>query len=305
MKILTEIKKLYKFIELPSKIDSLQRSAGRIEKKLNEISAKNVSELKDFEFQVYSQWGEDGIIQYLIGKIEIPNKIFIEFGVEDYRESNTRFLLQNDNWSGLVMDASEKHIQRIKSDPIYWRYNIKAECCFIDRDNINEIIKRNGILGDIGILSVDIDGNDYWIWEAIDCISPRIVICEYDSLLGSAKAVTTPYDRTFHRSSAHYSFLYGGASIKALCILAEKKGYILAGSNSAGLNLFFLRKDIVGDIKPVSPEKAYIKAKFRNSRDENGKLSYLNLDDGRKLIGDLPVFDVEENKEIKIKDLNF
>ena len=305
MKKLEEIKKLYRFKDLPGKIDSLQKAVGRLEKKLNDISLKNENSIHDYEFQVYSQWGEDGIIQHLIGKVEIPNKIFIEFGVEDYKEANTRFLLQNNNWSGLVMDASENNIQKIKSDAIYWRYNLKAECCFIDKDNINDIIKRNGISGDIGILSIDIDGNDYWIWNAIDCISPRIVICEYDSLLGSKKAVTTPYDKTFHRSKAHYSFLYGGASIKALNNLAEKKGYVLAGSNSVGLNLFFVRKDVAQNIKPVSVEEAYVKAIFRNSRDENGNLSYLSLDEGRKLIGDLPVFDIEENKEIKIKGLTF
>lgn len=284
------------------RIDNLQKEIGRLETRLF-VFKKVENRLTDYEFKVFSQWGEDGIIQFLINNIEIPNKMFIEFGCEDYTESNTRFLLQNNNWSGLVMDASIKNIERIKKDQIYWKHNLKAECAFIDRENINDLIKRNGISGDIGLLSIDIDGNDYWVWEAITCIEPRILIIEYDSLLGYKKAVVTPYDRKFDRKKAHFSYLYGGASVNALYTLGIRKGYCLVGSNSAGNNLFFVRNDVIGNLPQVTPEEAYVKAEFRNSRDENGNLSYLGFEESLALIAEMPVYDVESHCIIKIRDI--
>ena len=78
------------------------------------------------------------------------------------------------DWTGYRWQPS-KH-QTIKGDDIYWRYNLKAEHAFVSRENINDLIRRNGIIGEIGILSIDIDGNDYWVWEAIDVIKPSVVI---------------------------------------------------------------------------------------------------------------------------------
>ena len=120
-----------------------------------------VNNLIEVEFKVFSQFGEDGIIQYLINSIPIENKIFIEFGVENYKESNTRFLLINNNWKGLLIDSDEKSINSIKNDDIYWKHDIKAVCEFITKENINSIFSSNGFEGDIGLLSIDIDGNDY------------------------------------------------------------------------------------------------------------------------------------------------
>ena len=121
----------------------------------------NINSISDVEFRVFSQWGEDGIIQYAVSKIDIPNRIFIEFGVENYLESNTRFLLINDNWSGLVIDGSRPDINFIKKDPISWRHDITAINAFITKDNINELIRQTVNEEDIGLLSIDIDGNDY------------------------------------------------------------------------------------------------------------------------------------------------
>jgi hypothetical protein len=295
--------RIRKIDELARAVDDIQKSLGRIEAQLLGIPRPDGQPLHKYEYKVYSQWGEDGIIQHLIGKIEIRNKVFVEFGVQDYRESNTRFLLQNDNWSGLVIDASAEDIAKIRNDSLYYRHDLRAECAFISRDNINDLIRKHGISGDIGLLSIDIDGNDYWIWKAIDVVSPRIVICEYDSLLGSIRAVTTPYDKDFVRATAHYSFLYGGASIVALDDLGRSKGYSLVGSNSAGNNLFFVRNDLVGGLSVLTPAQAYVRARFRNSKDNDGNLTFLSFDESRKVIQDLPVHDVRDNRTISIKEL--
>jgi hypothetical protein len=296
-------KRFFQIDELVRRVDDLQKAVARIELRQIIPNQTPVRSLQDYEFKVYSQWGEDGIIQFLIHSIEVNEKVFVEFGVQDYKESNTRFLLQHDNWSGLVLDASGEDIQAIKNDPLYYRYNLRADCAFIDRDNINDLITRHGISGDIGLLSIDIDGNDYWIWEAINCITPRIVICEYDSLLGPQRSVTTPYDKSFERTKAHYSFLHGGASIAALHALGLKKGYALVGSNSAGNNLFFVRNDLVGSLRTLMPSQAYVKAQFRNSKDPEGNLTYLSFEDSLKLIADLPLFDLERNALIKVRDV--
>ena len=281
-----------KLISIQSRLIKIQETLGRIESR--QLQSLDKLELQDNEFQVFSQWGEDGIIQMLLRHIEIPNKIFIEFGVENYTESNTRFLLINDNWAGLVIDGSPENISYIKQDSIYWQHNLKAVQAFIDRDNINKIIAENGIKGEIGILSIDIDGNDYWVWEAIDVVDPAIVIIEYNSRFGRDKAVTIPYDPFFVRSEAHYSMLYAGASLKALYNLGKAKGYSFVGCNSVGNNAFFVRQDLKPNaIKELTVAEGYIASQFRESRDEQGNLSYLSWDEGNKILSSLPLVNLE------------
>jgi hypothetical protein len=245
------------------------------------------------EFSVYSQFGEDGIIQWLLRKVRVTNRIFVEFGVEDYQEANTRFLLMNNRWTGLVLDGSSSHVARINADPDRWRHPVTARCAFIDRENINELILGAGIEGDIGLLSIDIDGNDYWVWRAITAVRPRIVVCEYNSLFGARSAVTIPYEPTFVRARAHYSSLYFGASLPALTHLSRELGYSLVGSSTMGNNAFFVRDDLVGDLPVLTPETAWIEAGFRESRNRDGSLSHLEPQAARALIADLPLLDVE------------
>ena len=161
----------------------------------------------------------------------------------------------------------------------------------------SKIIAENGIKGEIGILSIDIDGNDYWVWEAIDVVSPAIVIIEYNSRFGKDKAVTIPYNPSFVRSKAHYSMLYAGASLKALYDLGKAKGYSFVGSNSAGNNAFFVRSDLKpSNIKELTLEQGYVASQFRESRDQEGNLSYLSWDEANKILCSLPLVDIESNK---------
>jgi hypothetical protein len=262
--------------------------------------------LHDAEFKVFSQFGEDGIIQYL-QQLVIKNeseKRFIEFGVENYLESNTRFLLVNNNWRGLVFDGSRENIESIKSQEFYWRNDLTAKNAWIDRDNINDLIKSEGFDGEIGILSVDIDGNDYWVWESIEVVNPIIVIVEWNSLFGDKAAISIPYSPSFQRTEAHFSNLYYGASIAAFHHLGEKKGYKLIGSNSAGNNLFFVREDRMGPLKAISPNDAYVESKIRESRDEKGDLSFKSRSDREALIKHLPVVDVTTGKHATLSDFN-
>ncbi len=260
-------------------------------------------DLTDFEFKVFSQKGEDGIIQFLINFVEIPkgSEKFIEFGVETYVESNTRYLLVNNNWSGLVIDGDKQNINFIKKDMISINYDLKAIHSFITKDNINEIFRLNGFEGEIGLLSIDIDGNDYWVWDAINCINPIIIVAEYNSLFGNEKAVTTPYKEDFVRSKYHYSHLVFGASLKALVLLAEKKGYTFVGSNSNGTNAFFVRKDKSLALREFNYINGYVKSKFCEARKPNGKLyGNLNWNEKEDLIKGVEVFDVLIKQTIKL-----
>jgi hypothetical protein len=277
-------------------LKSSKVNLGQIQAMLNNQRV-SINNLSDVEFQVFSQWGDDGIIQYLINRLDIPNKTFIEFGVEDYRESNTRFLLINNNWTGLVIDGSEDNINVIKNDIISWACELHAVNSFITAENINQLIQKVNFHHEVGILSVDIDGNDYWVWKAIDCISPIMVIAEYNSLFGINTSWTLPYDPAFARKRDH-TIIYYGASLRALCMLAAEKGYVFVGCNSKGNNAYFIREDKMNDsIKAKTPEEGFVVTKIREAQ-VGGQ--YVSGEERIKLIKGLNIFDLQQNKIIPI-----
>lgn len=267
---------------------------GQIQADLNNQKGI-VKDFSEVEFQVFSQWGDDGIIQYLINKIDIPNKTFIEFGVENYKESNTRFLLINNNWTGYVIDGSEQNIEYVKNDIVSWACELYAEAAFIDSENINDLLKKPGFDPEVGILSIDIDGNDYWVWKAINCIRPVITIVEYNSLFGKNKAWTVPYHPKFNRHDK--SILYYGASLKAFATLADEKGYAFVGCNSKGNNAYFVRKDKLGLLPVKNVEEGFVLAKFREARINGQRVS----GKGRiESLNNFEIFDTDEGAIVRI-----
>lgn len=272
-------------------VERLLLALGRHESRV--VKSGRYERLRDAEFRVFSQFGEDGIIQYLISKVPIEHDVFVEFGVHDYSESNTRFLLCNDNWRGLILDGGTAHIDFVRSNTLGWRHTIDALSVFVTRDNINEAIAEAGISGDIGLLSVDIDGNDYWVLDSVDIVSPRILITEYNSTFGPDAAVSVPYDPEFDRTKAHTSNLYWGASLAALCLAAGRKSLAFVGSNSAGNNAFFVRRDLLGDLRELTPAEGWVDARFRESSDHEGNLTYIGPRAARiAAMADLPLADV-------------
>lgn len=259
--------------------------------------------LRDAEFRVFSQWGEDGIIQYLIRRVPIANDAFVEFGVEDYRESNTRFLLRHDNWRGLVIDADPLNIRSIRDERLSVYHDLTSVCSFVTRENINSLIGDAGFRGDIGLLSVDIDGNDYWVWEAIDVVSPRIVVCEYNAVFGPDVAVTVPYDPGFTKEKGHYSRLYFGASLRALCLLADRKGYHFVGCTSAGNDAFFVRKDCSSGVRTVDAREGFEEIRARDSRGLRGEKTFLSGAARLEAIAHLPVHDVRSGTVVPLRSL--
>lgn len=246
---------------------------------------EKVRRLSDIEFGVFSQWGEDGILDWLVHHYGDMPRSFVEFGVENYVESNTRFLLQARNWKGLVIDGSDENIDFIRNDDVSWKHDLISVSKFITRENIDSIISGSGFTGDIGILSVDIDGNDYWVWDAISCVNPCIVIAEYNSTFGDIFPITIPYASDFVRSNAHKSNMYYGASIRALEQLARSRGYELVGCNGAGSNAFFVRQDRAAQFFDRIEDVRVYPALIRESRGESGEMTFVAPKDRASEIG--------------------
>ena len=277
------------------RLDDLAIAQGIVLARLNE--SRSSTRLKDHEFKVFSQWGEDGILQYLTRAIEIKNTTFIEFGVEDFREANCRFLLMKDNWKGFVIDGSEVNIGRLRESNFYWKFQLDAIDAFITRENINGLLARSGFDEDLGILSIDLDGIDYYVLDSIDTFRPRILICEYNAIFGADRKISVPYDPRFQRTAGHHSNLYFGASLAALAYLADKKGYTLVGTCSSGGNAFFVRNDLLNQkLEALTPAEAFTPSHFRESRDEEGHLSFVGGEARLELIRGMPVLNVETGK---------
>ena len=299
------IQKIKNLMNINLKIDSNDKVLlGKILLELNKQKSPN--KIEDIEFKIFSQFGDDGIIQYLIEKLDIENEYqnFIEFGVENYEEANTKFLLLNNNWSGLIMDSSIDNINYIKNSNYFWKYDLEVKPCFVNKSNINDLINDSKIdKKKIALLSIDIDGNDYWVWKEIDVIKPLIVIIEFNSVFGISKKISIPYESDFSRTKAHYSNLYWGASLEAMKYLGKQKGYEFFSTNSAGNNAYFIKKEFFYKINIKLKKNSY-QSKFRESRNKEGKKTLIHYNDKLEMIKDLYVENVETNEISKLSELD-
>ena len=202
----------------------------------------------DVEFRAFSQNGEDGILLYVFGLIGMGQRRCIEICAGDGIECNTANLIVNHGWSGLLFDADKRLIERGRA--YYSRLGDTA--CYpptlvnswITRANVNELIKQNGVEGSVDLLSLDLDGVDYWIWEAIEVIRPRVVIAEVQCVWGAGRAVTVPYSDAFVAPLLDHFKIYCGASLPAFVKLARKKGYRLVGVQRLGFNAVFVAEGV-------------------------------------------------------------
>jgi hypothetical protein len=202
----------------------------------------------DVGFRVHSQNNEDGILHYIFSLIGTTNKKCIEICVGDGLECNTTNLVLNQGWNALMFDGDVGNVKvakdffRSMKNTKFWIPIIINT--WITRDNINKLISENNFNGEIDLLSLDIDGIDYWLWEAIDCISPRVVVLEFNHLWGADYSVSVPYSPEFKAEFKKYGSDYAGASLPAFVKLGKTKGYRLVGINNISTNAFFIREDI-------------------------------------------------------------
>ena len=261
--------------DTPGRVDDIERHFQRLSALL--LMEKHESLRGDRAFRnpinrydqtVYSQHGQDGILLYIFSRVGVTNCRFVEFGIWDGRECNTANLSLNFGWSGLLMDSTEELVsaaRRYYAQRLGTRSaNVTIVQCKATRENINEVLERNGYKGEIDLLSLDIDGNDYWVWQAIKVIDPRVAVVEYNAILGYERSITIPYDPDFVVGKRRSQF-YHGASLPALTKQANSKGYVLVGCDLEGTDAFFVRKDVAaGVLSEVAVEAAYFPQLLRS-----------------------------------------
>lgn len=204
--------------------------------------------LSDTGFRIHSQHEEDGLLLFIFALIGVKTKKCVEVCAGNGMECNTANLILNHRWLAALFDGNPENIRLAERfytthpDSLFWPPRIQQ--AWITRENVNELITAQGFSGEVDLFSLDIDGVDYWIWEALTCIDPRVVILEFNHLCGPERAVTVPYSDDFKAEFSRDGTDYAGASLAAFVALGKRKGYRLVGSNAIGTNALFVRKDI-------------------------------------------------------------
>jgi hypothetical protein len=229
--------------------------------------------LNRYERQVFSQYGEDGILEEIFRRIGVTNRYFIEFGVENGLECNSLFLLLK-NWSGLWIEGSPAHhrqiTERFRSQIAEGR--LMTINAFIKSDNIEQLFKQGAAPAEPDLLSIDIDGNDYHIWKTISNYRPRVLVMEYNAVFPPGTGFVMKYNAEHIWDGTSYY----GASLSSLEALCTDKGYQLVGCNFSGVNAFFVRNDLVADLfqKPFTAENHYEPARHFLYRKEGHPRGY-------------------------------
>jgi hypothetical protein len=210
-------------------------------------------ELADVEFRCYSQNGEDGVLLYLFSLVGTTNRRVVEICAGDGFECNAANLIINHGWLGLLVDGDERQVESGRAFYSTCRNTWLSPPAFVHHwvtvDNVESIVARQRVGGAIDLLSIDLDGNDYWIWKALDCVVPRVVVAEFNAAFGPEKRVTMAYRPDFRLNLAEPPYRCG-ASLSALVALGRAKGYRLVGVESRGVNAFFVRNGLGEDLLP-------------------------------------------------------
>lgn len=218
-------------------------------------------ELEHTGFRVFSQLEEDGLLLYIFAILGMGNRRFVDLGAADGINSNCANLALNWGWEGLFVDGDDKQIERGKAyharHPDTWLYPSKFCCEFIKAENINDILISNGITGEIEFLNIDIDGNDYWVWNAIEAIDPKVVMIETHIEFGK-EPITVAYDPEYSYPPSQHPQYFGAGPV-ALKKLAKKKGYRLIGSNRYGFNTIYIKEGLGEDVFPAVTADSILK----------------------------------------------
>lgn len=226
-------------------------SSLRIQREVRD-SQLPIASLNRYEKRLYSQNGEDGILEAILTRLGTTNRYFVEFGAGNGKECNTARLTR-DNWTGLLMDICDGTSPA--GLPIYG--------AFVTAENVETVFTRHQVPQGFDLLSIDIDGNDYWVWKAIHSYAPRIVIIEYNASVPPERAMTIAYEPTFRWGGTDYF----GASLRALKELGESKGYKLLACDNSGTNAFFVQEDLAaGKFSPRTISDVYRSPGYSNGQ---------------------------------------
>ncbi|MGB6414921.1 MAG: hypothetical protein WBD57_14945 [Candidatus Cybelea sp.] len=233
-------------------LDLMQRL--NVRRRVDQTPRSPKNQLRPYEQSVYSQQGEDGILREIFLRVGPGDRYFVEFGVEDGAQCNTALLAGRYGWSGLYIEADDAHVVRLR-DRWAKRPNITVDHSFITTDNIAAIFARNQVPRDFDLLSIDVDGNDYWLWKALGDYGPRVPVIEYNSAYPPPRCWIMAYNAG-HTWDGTTHF---GASLSALARLGSQRGYVLLATDSRGVNAFFLRRDLLqqSGLLAATPEESY------------------------------------------------
>ncbi|ELP52230.1 MULTISPECIES: hypothetical protein [Microcystis] len=221
----------------------------------------NPKKLNRYEFKVFSQAGEDGIISEIFNRIGTTNKFFVEFGVGNGLENNSAYLLVK-GWQGYWIEGSERFCKSIRQSfkDLIANQQLTLKNTFITAANIEDLFREGNVPTELDLLSIDIDGNDYWVWQAITNYRPRVVIVEYNAIYPPESSWVMQYNPSHQwKYKSHV-----GSSLKALEKLGHQQGYKLVGCSFSGVNAFFVREDLLADhfCSPFSAENHYEPARY-------------------------------------------
>ena len=270
----------------------------------------NGKSINEFELKINSQNGEDGIIDFLLTKLRILKPNFVEIGVGEYIEANTRFLYDRYHPRGLIIDCIDNFKKKASSNINLWKGDLNIVEQKIKPENVKQVLNENCNF-DIDLFSIDIDGVDYWVIEKLDPKISKLFIAEYNSVFGHNYDISVPNIENFERYSYHYSGLCYGMSLKALIRLMREKGFYFIGTNNFKNNAFFVNNNFPSSVSFKGLQviddfklEAFTNSTFTESRDTKGKLNYLR---GKKIleeIQDCEIVDFSDNSKLKkIKDI--
>ncbi len=268
-----------------------------------------IKNLDETEYKVFSQTGEDGILNYLISILNISNCKFVEIGVGDYSEANTRYIYENSFSKGLIIDIEKNFKTKVSKHIHLWKGLLDLENVEVKSKNINEILNKHNLSDSLDLFSIDIDGVDYWVINELKNSISKIFVAEYNPTFGCNLEITVPNDENFSRFNAHNSGCYYGASLKAIVSLMDKKGYDFIGTNKLNFNAFFIVKNLSDKFVKLKDNlknmSSYTEIKIRDTRNINGEFNFLDQKERLNLIADKEIIDVsnQEHKKYKIKEI--
>jgi hypothetical protein len=270
---------------------------------------ESIKDLNEVEFKVFSQTGEDGIIDFLISKLGILNSKFVEIGVGDYSEANTRYIYEKSFSKGLIIDIEKDFKRKVSKNINLWKGLLEIENIEISTENINKILDKYHLNEKLDLFSIDIDGIDYWVIEKLKKKISKIFVAEYNPTFGHNLEISVPNKKNFNRFQEHYSGCYYGASLKAIIRLLEKKGYDFVGTNKLNFNAFFVESDLSHNFQDLKKNLKsldfYTEIKIRDSKNKNGQLDFLSREKRLEQLKELEIIDLShsEKKKYKINDI--
>lgn len=273
-----------------------------------ELNLDKIDDINLLNYCVFSQNGEDGILQYLIKSLKLKNIRFIEIGTEGYEQCNTRYIFETMRCDGLIIDPVKDLKNKARKNVInFWKNNLKVVNDYATPENINLILENNNFHNDIDIFSLDIDSIDYWIIKKLKKNVSKIFVAEYNSNFGPELEITVPNIKDFNRTNYHYSNLCWGVSLKALIKIMIEKNYTFIGSDEFNINAFFVSNEYINKIKLKKPNienlSEFTIGTYNEHPNKDGNPVFIEPEKILPEIKDCEVINLKNNKLVKIGEL--